>query len=236
MSALAPFPDGWSRALCVVAHPDDMEYGAAGAVAAWTSTGRTVAYVLATRGEAGIDGIPPERCGPLREREQVAAAAAVGVDAVEFLDHRDGVLEASVELRRDIAAAIRRHRPEVVVTLNIGDRWGDAGPWNSADHRNLGRSALDAVGDAGNRWIHAELGLEPWAGVRWVAIAGSASPTHAVALSDDDLGRAVRSLEAHAEYLRGLGPGPMADVRGFLEGQARGDDGGLRTAFELVPC
>ena len=232
---LDPFPDGWTRALCIVAHPDDLEYGAAGAVAAWTSAGRSVAYLLATRGEAGIDGIPPDECGPLREREQRAAATVVGVDAVEFLDHRDGVLEASVALRRDLAGAIRRHRPEVVVTLHFGDRWGGTGPWNSADHRNLGRAVVDAVGDAGNRWIHTDLGLEPWAGVRWVAVAASERPTHAVVLSDDDLDRAVRSLEAHAEYLRGLGSGPMTDARTFLEGNARADDGTLRTVFELLP-
>jgi LmbE family N-acetylglucosaminyl deacetylase len=232
---LDAFPDDWSRALCVVAHPDDLEYGASGAVAAWTSVGRTVTYLLATRGEAGIDGIPPERCGPLREREQLEAAAIVGVDTVEFLDHRDGVVEHTVALRRDIAAAIRRHRPELVVTLNFEERWGGTGPVNSADHRNVGRAVLDAVADAGNRWIHTELGVDPWAGVRWVAVSGSSSPTHEVPLTDDDLDRAVRSLEAHAEYLRGLGPGPKTDARSFLEGQARADDGSLRTAFELIP-
>jgi LmbE family N-acetylglucosaminyl deacetylase len=233
--SLEAFPDGWSRALCVVAHPDDLEYGASGAVAAWTAAGRTVAYLLATRGEAGIDAVPPEQAGPLREREQREAAAEVGVEVVEFLDHRDGVLEHTVTLRRDIAAVVRRHRPEVVVTLNFADRWGGNGPVNSADHRNLGRAVLDAVGDAGNRWIHTELGLDPWSGVRWVAVAGSSTPTHAVALSEDDFERAVRSLDAHAEYLRGLGPGPMGDARSFLERQARADDGSLRTAFELIP-
>lgn len=234
-------PDDWARALCVVAHPDDLEYGAAGAIAVWTSAGKSVSYVLATRGEAGIDGMEPRRATGVREVEQREAARIVGVDVVEFLDHRDGVLEHGLPLRRDLAAAIRRHRPDLVVTLNFADRWGGTGPWNSADHRNLGRALLDAVGDAGNRWIHTELledGLEPWGGVRWVAVAASPSPTHAVDITDG-FERSVSSLEAHAEYLRGLGDGGMSDARSFLEQQARTTAerfrGRLATAFELIP-
>ena len=107
-----PMPDDWSRALAVVAHPDDLEFGAAGAVARWTAEGRTVVYLLVTRGEAGIDTLAPAECGPLREAEQRAAARIVGVDVVEFLDHPDGTIEYGPALRRDIAHAIRRHRPE----------------------------------------------------------------------------------------------------------------------------
>ncbi len=199
----------------------------------WTDAGKQVAYLLVTRGEAGIDGIDPARCAPLREAEQRAAAAAVGVDVVEFLEgHHDGVIEHSIALRRDIAGAVRRHRPELVVTLNHQESWPGGG-WNSPDHRNVGRAVLDAVADAGNRWIHGDLGLEPWGGVRWVAIAGAHPSTHEVELSDDAFERAVRSLEAHAAYLDGLG-GAMADARGFLEGQARRDDGRLATAFHVV--
>lgn len=215
---LQPFPDDWDRALCIVAHPDDVEYGAASAVAVWTDAGKEVAYLLATRGEAGIDGIPPDECGPLREAEQRAAAAIVGVRVVEFLDHRDGVIEHTVALRRDLAGAIRRHRPQLVVTLNHHDTWPGGVGWNTADHRNLGRAVLDAVADAGNRWIHTELDLEPWGGVRWVAVAASPSPTHGVDV-EAGLDRAVASLEAHATYLAALS-GDMADARSMLEGAA----------------
>src|ERR671919_72012 len=96
---LKPMPDDWQRALAVVAHPDDLEYGCAAAIAGWTDQGREVAYLLATRGEAGIDGIAPAECAPLREREQRASAAVVGVSVVEFLDHRDGVIEYGTDLR-----------------------------------------------------------------------------------------------------------------------------------------
>ncbi len=234
---LLDMPTDFDRVLAVVAHPDDLEYGASAAVAMWTDAGKTVSYLLISRGEAGIDGIEPSECGRLRAAEQVAAAACVGVDTVEFLDHRDGTIENTVALRRDIAGAIRRHRPQLIVTLNHEDTWFGV-RWNSPDHRNTGRAVLDAVGDAGNRWIHPEqIGgmVEPWDGVRWVAISGAANPTHAMAI-EPGLERAIASLEAHATYLEALG-GPMADARSFLTGmaQATGErfGGRLATSFKL---
>ncbi|MER7759727.1 PIG-L deacetylase family protein [Streptomyces sp. NPDC097619] len=241
---LEPMPADWRRALAVVAHPDDLEYGCAAAVAHWTDGGREVAYLLATRGEAGIDGIAPEECGPLREAEQRASAAVVGVSTVEFLDHRDGVIEYGTALRRDIAAAIRRHRPELVVTLNHGEVWGPGpgGAWNSPDHKAVGRAVLDAAGDAGNRWIFPELtarGLEPWNGVRWVAVAGSSTPTHAVD-AGPGLERSISSLLAHRAYIEGLtDEDPETYTRNFLTGfaQAAAPRFGGRPAvtFELFP-
>jgi LmbE family N-acetylglucosaminyl deacetylase len=222
ITQLQPMPADWQRALAVVAHPDDLEYGCSAAIAAWTDEGREVAYVLATRGEAGIDTLEPAECGPLREREQRASAEVVGVSSVEFLDHKDGVIEYGPALRRDIAAAIRRHRPELVITLNHRDTWGGVA-WNTPDHVAVGRATLDAASDAGNRWIFPELveqGLQPWNGVRWVAIAGSASPTHAVDATPG-LERAVRSLLEHRTYIEALtDEEPEAYVRGFLNGVA----------------
>jgi LmbE family N-acetylglucosaminyl deacetylase len=215
---LQPMPDDWQRALAVVAHPDDLEYGCSAAIAAWTDGGREVAYVLASRGEAGIDTLEPRECGPLREREQRASAAVVGVSEVEFLDHRDGVIEYGTALRRDIAAAIRRHRPELVITMNHRDTWGGT-TWNTPDHVAVGRATLDAAGDAGNRWIFPELrdqGLEPWDGVRWVAVAASATPTHAVDAAPG-LERGVRSLLEHRTYIEALTTeDPETYARGFL--------------------
>src|SRR3954451_576760 len=207
---LEAFDEPWSRALCVVADPDDLEYGASVAVAHWTAANREVSYVLATAGEAGIDGMEPARCGPVREAEERAAAEQVGVPVVEFLGHRDGTVEYGLPLRRDIARAIRRHRPELVVTGHFGLAWGTTvgGPANQADHRHVGLAALDACRDAGNRWIFPELldeGHEPWHGVRWLAVSGSPTPTHGVAVDATDLDRGVASLEAHAAYLAGLG-------------------------------
>ncbi|MGW2474117.1 PIG-L deacetylase family protein [Streptomyces sp. NPDC001665] len=236
---LKPMPEDWRRALAVVAHPDDLEYGCAAAVAGWTDAGREVTYLLATRGEAGIDTLEPEKCAPLREREQRASAAAVGVSRVEFLDHRDGVIEYGIPLRRDIAAAIRRYRPDLVITLNHRDTWGGVA-WNTPDHRAVGRATLDAAADAGNRWIFPELGeqgLEPWDGVRWVAVAGSSTPTHAVDATAG-LERSVQSLLAHRTYIEVLtDEDPETYCRTFLTGNAEAASGrfGGRPAvtFEL---
>ncbi|MGI5446714.1 PIG-L deacetylase family protein [Streptomyces sp. CA-243310] len=243
---LQPMPTDWRRALAVVAHPDDLEYGCAAAIAEWTDGDREVVYVLATRGEAGIDTLAPAECAPLREAEQRASAAVVGVSEVEFLDHRDGVVEYGLDLRRDIAAAIRRHRPELIVTLNHRDTWGGAdggGFWNTPDHKAVGRAVLDAAGDAGNRWIFPELisvqGLEPWNGVRWVAVAGSATPTHAVDATAG-LERSIASLLEHKAYIEVLtDQDPEEYVRTFLTGnaqQASARFGGRPAiAFELFP-
>jgi LmbE family N-acetylglucosaminyl deacetylase len=212
---LQPFPTDWARALAVVAHPDDLEYGAAAAIARWTEEDRWVGYVLATRGEAGIDGMDPSEAGPLREAEEVASAAVVGVDTVEFLGLPDGTLTYGLELRKLIAAAVRRHRPDLVLSVNFRFSWG--GPSvNMADHRVLGEALIDGVRDAGNRWVFRDLldeGLEPWAGCHQVAFSGSPEPTHAVDVTGW-LDKGVASLEQHAAYLAGLGDGSTraADV------------------------
>lgn len=197
------------RVLAVVAHPDDLEYGAAAAIARWRREGSEVVYVLATRGEAGIDGLPPEECGPLREQEQRDSAAVVGVEQVEFLDHADGVLEYGLRLRRDLAAAIRRHRPDTVITLNHREGWGPPGTLNSADHRALGTALLDAVADAGNRWIFPDAGGAAHEVAR-ILVASSPQARHAIDVSATVDG-AIASLAEHRAYLDGLGDHPMAD-------------------------
>ncbi|WP_432854990.1 PIG-L deacetylase family protein [Amycolatopsis sp. CA-161197] len=229
---LVPLDESWSTALAIAAHPDDLEYGTASAVARWTSQGKRVVYCLATSGEAGIDAIEPDVVGPLREAEERAGAAVVGVDTVEFLGHTDGVLEYGLALRRDIARNVRRHRPDVVVTGNYHDRWGPGAP-NQADHIALGRAVLDGVRDAGNRWVFRELlgeGLQPWQ-VRQIVVINSPEATHGIDTTDF-LDHGVASLEAHVEYLRGLQPGPMTDPREYLEssGKAAGQRLGVRFA------
>lgn len=234
-SELQPVPDDWQRALAVVAHPDDLEFSAAGAVAGWTRAGKTVGYLLVSRGEAGIDGTPPAEAAKVREAEQRLSARVVGVEDVEFLDYPDGVIEYGLPLRRDIAAALRRHRPELVVGFNYHDKLPN-GRWNSPDHRNTGRALLDAVGDAANRWVFPELDLQPWDGVRYVAIGHPLQPTHAVDITEV-IDLAVASLEAHRAYLAGLNP-PVTNVREPLVSFARltGERFGGRLAmpFELA--
>jgi LmbE family N-acetylglucosaminyl deacetylase len=238
---LEPVPEDWSRALAVVAHPDDMEYGAASAVARWTAQGKQVVYVMVTDGEAGIDGMAPADAGPLRRDEEIRSAAEVGVGTVEFLGHPDGLVQADLALRADLARMIRRHRPEVVLGINFREGFGGPG-WNHADHRHVGVALLDATRDAGNRWLFTDQldeGLEPWPGVRFALFGGSPQTTHGVDITAT-LDRGIASLEQHRAYLDALPEGTMGkDVEPFLRGvaEAAGPQLGveLATTFELVP-
>jgi LmbE family N-acetylglucosaminyl deacetylase len=234
--------EDWQRALCVAAHPDDLEYGAASAVARWTAQGKQVSYLLATRGEAGIDGLHPDEAAALREMEERSGAREVGVEVVEFLDHRDGVVEYGLPLRRDITRTIRRHRPEVVLAGAFTDRLVGGIP-NQADHRVVGLATLDAARDAGNRWIFPELaeeGLEPWPGVRYVCVAGALDPTHGVDVTGF-VDRGIASLKAHVAYMQGLG-GAAFDPAEFLTWVAAAsgarmevDSAVLFEVYELIP-
>jgi LmbE family N-acetylglucosaminyl deacetylase len=202
-------------------------------VAAWTSQGKQVAYLLVTRGEAGIATMPPDEVTAIRAVEQRNSCAAVGVETLEFLDHPDGLVVEGVELRRDLAAAIRRHRPEVLIAINHHDSWG--GPsWNHADHRAVGRSLLDASRDAGNRWLFREAG-DPWDGVRFVAFNATPNTTHAVDVGAH-IEAGIASLRCHRLYLAALDGHQDPDP--FLRGAARnvGDQFGCEyaTAFEIV--
>lgn len=234
----APMPDDWQRALVVAAHPDDIEYGPSAAVAVWTAAGKEVHYVLATRGEAGIAGMPPAEAGPLREQEERRSAAAVGVREVEFLDHRDGVLEAGPALRRDLAAAIRRHRPQLLVTMHGGDTWTapeeTPGVLNSADHRALTRSVLDAVADAANEWVFADLAEPVWSGVQYVAVhAVGGSPPHVVDVAAG-VEAAVASLVEHRRYLEALSDEPVEEqARRQVDMSTLTEDGDRRVGFRL---
>jgi LmbE family N-acetylglucosaminyl deacetylase len=221
---ITPFPDdAFSRVLCVVAHPDDVEYGTSSAVAAWTAKGIEVAYLLLTRGEAGIDTMDPKAAAQLRVHEQIKGSREVGVTRVDFLEYPDGVLEYSLAMRRDIARAIRSFQPDALVVS----------PWdiefsiglNQADHRVAGLAAVDAMRDAGNRWVFPELindGLEPHS-TRWLLTNGLDNATHGVDVSGEPLERGIASLEAHAEYLAAIPghPAPRAMISSFTKMQGK---------------
>lgn len=218
---LAPLSEDWERGLAVVAHPDDLEYGAASAIARWTSQGKEIGYLMVTRGEAGIDSMSPQEVGPLREAEEEMAARHVGVCSVDFLDYRDGVIEYGLTLRRDITRAVRRLRPHILITLNHHLTWNGT-MLNMADHRWVGLAVLDAARDAGNRWIFPELleeGLEPWNGVRTVCVSASPRPTHAVDVTPF-IDKGIASLKAHRVYIENLDSD--FDPEAFLRQNAAG--------------
>jgi LmbE family N-acetylglucosaminyl deacetylase len=176
------------RALCVLAHPDDVDFGSAGTVATWTAAGTEVTYLIVTDGDAGgFDETPREQMGPLRRAEQEAAAKAVGVTDVRFLGYPDGRLELTLGLRRDISRVIRQVRPQRVLTSSperFYERIGASHP----DHMTVGESTLRAVyPDARNPFAFPELlaeeGLDAWT-VDEVWLTASPRADHAVDVSD----------------------------------------------------
>lgn len=200
---MKPMPEDWTRAVAVVAHPDDLEYGAASAIARWTGQGKHVSYVLVTSGEAGIAGRDPAEVGPLREDEQRRSAAIVGVTDVLFLGHPDGLVEYGVPLRRDLARAFRELQPEVVITMSFDLTWAEEGPVNHADHRAVGLAVLDACRDAANEWVFPELGA-PRSKIKDAYVIGTQNPTHFVDVTAT-IEAGIASLNEHRAYLDGLG-------------------------------
>jgi LmbE family N-acetylglucosaminyl deacetylase len=176
------------RVLCVLAHPDDVDFGTAGTIAGWTSAGTEVAYCIVTDGDAGgFDDTPREQMPALRRAEQTAAAAAVGVTDVRFLGYRDGCLELTLDLRKDISRVIRQVRPQRVITSSP-ERWWDRIGASHPDHMVVGESTLRAVyPDARNPFAFPELlqdeGLEAWT-VSEVWLIASPRADHAVDVTD----------------------------------------------------
>lgn len=154
--------------LGVAAHPDDLDFGAAGSMAVWAAAGAKCYYLILTNGNKGTadKDLAPEKLIADRRREQRAAAKLLGVTDVFFADYEDGALEVTLALKRDIVRVIRQVRPDVVVTTDPSMIYSvDSGFINHPDHRAAGQAALDAVYPlARDHLVFPELlaeGLEP---------------------------------------------------------------------------
>ena len=212
LSEVTPIPlwspdDGVRRVLVVTAHPDDVDFGSAGTVAAFTSAGLEVTYCVVTNGEAGGSDRDLSRAdmAVLRQDEQRAAAAAVGVTDVHFLGHADGMLQPTIGLRRDISRVIRQVRPERVLTQSPERNW-DFIFASHPDHLAAGEAAVCAVyPDARNPFAHPELldeeGLEPWT-VTELWLMGPGGPNAAVAVDTTaTIERKVAALMCHKSQI-----------------------------------
>jgi LmbE family N-acetylglucosaminyl deacetylase len=207
--------DDIQRALVVTAHPDDVDFGAAGTVACWTSAGIEVTYCVCTSGDAGgFDAAQREDIPRIRQEEQRAAADAVGVTDVHFLGYRDGQVTAHLQLRRDVTKMIRTVRPDRVLTHSPEINWTHL-VRSHPDHRAVGEATLAAVyPDARNEFAYPELlvqhGLRPWI-VRelWLSDAPDDRINHAVDVTDHFQAKiaalaAHRSQTAHIESIEGM--------------------------------
>lgn len=169
---------GHKTILVMLAHPDDPEFFCGGSIALWTSAGHRVSYCLFTRGDKGTDNpsIPIHELAQLREKEQRAAASALGVGIVEFLDYRDGELTPSLDARKDVVRVVRRIRPDILVTCDPTNFFGRENYLNHPDHRTAGQIVLDGYFPAcGNPMFFPELiaeGLQPHSVKEiWVSLA-----------------------------------------------------------------
>jgi LmbE family N-acetylglucosaminyl deacetylase len=183
------FPEDWTTALLLVAHPDDPEYGMAAAVAKWTAEGKRISYGLASSGERGIAGMAPGTAGPVREEEQRRSAGIVGVDDVRFWGFPDSSIEDTPGLRQRICEEIERVGPDIVITLWGGPDWGPGLP-NQRDHMQFTAAVAAAARQAGVR-----------------AYQTAPEPTLLVDVTGYTE-RAVESLAEHRQYLSVLDPHP----------------------------
>jgi LmbE family N-acetylglucosaminyl deacetylase len=193
------------RVLVVSAHPDDIEFACAGSVAKWADEGAEVTYCIVTDGSTGtadhaMAGAP---LAEIRREESLRAAKVVGVDDVIFLGYRDGYVEPTLDLRRDVARVFRRARPQRMVAM---DPVPLPGGWfvNHPDHRAVGQAALDVTVTAGTTPGHfpelLDEGLEPWRGLREIYVAGPGGGEFAVDITSS-IDRKVEALECHVSQV-----------------------------------
>jgi LmbE family N-acetylglucosaminyl deacetylase len=227
------------RVLCVLAHPDDVDFGSSGTVATWTAAGTEVTYCIVTDGDAGgFDDTPRDQMGPLRQAEQRAAAAEVGVTDVRFLGYPDGRLELTLDLRRDISRVIRQVRPQRVLTSSPERNWERIGA-SHPDHMTVGESTMRAVyPDARNPFAFPELladeGLEAWT-VSEVWLGASPRSDHAVDVTDV-VDRKFQALKSHVSQV-GHNPDIEKFVTAWMEHTAQRlglPEGRLAEAFHVV--
>ena len=201
----------------VTAHPDDVDFGAAGTVATLVAAGVSVTYCVVTDGDAGgfDPDVPRSQIPGIRRREQVSAAAAVGVDDVRFLGYKDGELTVTHELRRDITRVIRQVQPERVMTMSPVRNWDRIGA-SHPDHMAAAEATVQAIyPDARNQFAHPSLmndeGLGEWH-VAELWMFGSPTPNTYVDVTDhiEDKLNALRAHVSQTEH--------MEDLEGMIRG------------------
>jgi len=233
--------DEQQRALVVVAHPDDLDFGAGGTIAAWTEEGIAVSYCVITDGDAGgfDPDVPRGEIAGIRQAEQRAAAKELGVDDVTFLGYPDGRLAVSIELRRDISRVLRQKRPHRVLTQSPERNW-DRVYASHPDHLAAGEATMCAVyPDARNPFAHLELaaeGHQAWT-VQQVWVMGGAGGTADRYVDvTDTYDRKLAALRAHVSQTA-----HMTDlddrIRGWLTMNATSaslPEGRLAEAFRVL--
>lgn len=219
MSTSQP-PTSQLRVMVIMAHPDDAEFSCAGTVAYYTAAGARVEYVLATSGNRGSHepGMTPEKLAAIREAEQLAAAEVLGVAEVAFLRHNDGEVEPSLAFRRELALALRKGRPDIVLTFD---------PWQHyqvhPDHRAVGQATLDAIADARMPMYYPEqiTGDVRDHRVRDVYFFATDHPNHWVDISET-IDKKIAALRCHVSQIGDRDMDALMRARARTVGQEHG--------------
>lgn len=224
------------RAMVIVAHPDDIEFGCAGTIARWVKDGAEVCYVLCTSGDVGIADpeMTRERAAEIREAEQRAAAAVIGVQEVVFLREPDGMLVNTLDLRRRLVREIRRFKPDVVVTGDPTVVWAGPNYINHPDHRAASQAALDAVFPAaGQPHVFEELAAEGLSAhkVRKVYATTWDKADLYVNISET-IHLKIEALRAHKSQMKDWDPEPR--IREWAAERAKGKEMAFAESFRVV--
>jgi LmbE family N-acetylglucosaminyl deacetylase len=223
--------------LAIAAHPDDLEFGCVGTLARWAKHGSRVVYVLCTSGDAGIEDVPGmthEQAIKIREAESLEAAKIAGVEQVIFLHEPDGMLQATMELRKKLVREIRRFRPEVVVAGDPTVVWASEDYINHPDHRAAALAAVDAIFPAaGNPMVYQEMEAEGLQAhkPRKVYVETFGGGSHFVSI-DETIDVKIAALRAHKSQMKDWDPSDM--IKQWAKEAAKGKEMEYAEGFKIV--
>lgn len=224
-------------AMAIVAHPDDIEFSCAGTMARWAKAGARISYVLCTSGDVGIDepGMTRARAAEIREVEARLAAEIAGVGEIIFLGEPDGLLTATLELRKKLVREIRRFRPEVVVTGDPTVVWAGADYINHPDHRAAALAAVEAVFPAAGQpnlfeEIEEQEGFKAHK-VRKV-YATTWGPADVYVNIEETIDTKIEALRAHKSQMRDWDPADM--IKQWAAESAKGKEMRYAEGFKVV--
>lgn len=222
--------------MVIVAHPDDIEFSCAGTVARWVKHGAKAVYVLATSGDVGIAerGMTKQRAIEIREAEQRAAARVCGVEDVVFLGEPDGMVEATIALRKKMVREIRRYRPEVVITTDPTVLWAGSGYINHPDHRAVALAAVDAIFPAaGQPNLFEELEAEGLQAHKPRKVYVNSWGEAEVYINiEETIDLKVAALREHKSQMRDWDPEPM--IREWAAERGKGKEMPYAEAYRVV--
>ena len=223
--------------MAIVAHPDDIEFSCAGTLARWAKAGARISYVLCTSGDVGIDtpGMTRQEATVIREAEQRAAAQIAGAEEVVFLGEPDGMLVATLELRKRLVREIRRFRPEVVLTGDPTIVWAGSDYINHPDHRAAATAALDATFPAaGQPNLFEEIALEGFTAhkPRKVYVNTWGNDADIYVNITETIEIKIEALRAHKSQMKEWDP--ESSIREWAAGQAKGKEMSYAEGYRVI--